>query len=68
MHINRDRFGNFPLGQPPRDPVMLADAKADRLEADEPREQVGLEPGMLLKLLPWGVAPWVVIALVVWAL
>jgi hypothetical protein len=68
MHINCDRSATVPLGRPSRDLVTLTDANADRLGADEVREHVGLEPGMLRKLLPWVVAPWVVIALVVCAL
>jgi hypothetical protein len=56
------------MGEATMKRVQFAKANADRLGTDEPREQVALEPGMLLKLLPWGAAPWVVIALVVWAL
>jgi hypothetical protein len=68
MHVNHDRSRPRPLvGRLPA-PVTLTEANADRLGSDELRERVGLEPGMLRKLLPLILAPWVVIALVVVAL
>ena len=68
MHFNHDRSRPLPLVARLPAPVTLTEANADRLGSDELRERVGLEQGMLRKLLPLILAPWVVIALVVVAL
>lgn len=81
MYLNRDQTATIPLGTvSPRAQPARPEAQAAQLgrggprlrclgcgwEAAAARQQVALEPGMLRTVLPWILAPWAVLALVVW--